>query len=188
MSPISFTSTRERALWAVALCITLLIYSTLGLARVLSDLLAVTGIGDAMFSVGFFLVLAMILTQGLRVRPLGIEIGIGIGLLATCSLLFARMATAAERSHLIEYSLLAIVIFEALRERKRNRPELWSPALLAILLAIAVGLADEGFQLVVPDRVADPNDILFNVLATVGAVSASAVLGWIRSQLIQTDS
>ena len=54
------------------------------------------------------------------------------------------------------------------------------PVLLAILATTLVGALDEGIQAILPSRVVDPLDMLFNFLAAVMAVTASATLRWAR--------
>ena len=49
-----------------------------------------------------------------------------------------------------------------------------------------IGVIDECIQLLLPSRVFDPIDMLFNVLAAVMAVTASTALGWARKRSGQT--
>ena len=60
-----------------------------------------------MFNVGMLLVGAMILVQGLRERSRGVEVGFALGVAAIAIIGFTRGISAAERSHLIEYPVLA---------------------------------------------------------------------------------
>ena len=83
-------------------------------------------------------------------------------------------------AHMIEYGVLAVFTYEALTERASRGRRVPSPALLAIAVTAAVGVLDEIIQALVPSRVFDPRDMLFNVLAAVMAVAASAALGWAR--------
>ena len=71
-----------------------------------------------MFNVGMFLVGTMILVQGLRERSRGVEVGFALGVAAIAIIGFARGISAAERSHLIEYTVLALIVHEALLERR----------------------------------------------------------------------
>lgn len=175
-----FSSKRERRLWTWTLAVVVAIYSTLGLAGTLAgavsqDLLA-AGVLLCML-----LVLATIVTQGLRVRPGGAEIGIALGIAAAYILVFLRMNGAvAERTHLMEYGVVGVFIHEALTERASRGRRVPVPALLAILATTLVGVLDEGIQSILPSRVFDPVDMLFNFLAAVMAVTASAALRWAR--------
>ena len=92
------------------------IYSTLGVPLSLAGFLRDRGLLDILFVLGLLLVGATILTQGLKTRPGGAEIGVGLGILAVYLLVFARMAFAEERTHLIEYGVVAVFIYEALTE------------------------------------------------------------------------
>jgi len=159
----------------------LAIYSTLGLTPRWVGLLgdrALTGL----FVAGFALVLATIVTQGLKVRPGGAEIAVVLGIAATYLLVLTRfMIPLTERTHLIEYGVIAVFISEALIERSQNGGSVPAPRLLAIGVSAILGVLDESLQWLLPSRVFDPRDILFNVLAAVMAVAATALLAKVRS-------
>ena len=157
------------------------IYSTLGLAATLAGFLQETGLIEVTFVLGFALVLVTILTQGLKTRPRGIEIGIGLGVAAAYLMVIVRMAIpAAERTHLIEYGVVALFIHAALSERASQGRRVPYPALLAVIATSLVGILDELIQAILPSRVFDPRDILFNFLAGLMAVLASVILDWAR--------
>ncbi len=175
-----FTSPRERRLWLWILAVVVAIYSTLGLAGTLVGELRNRGLLDDFFILSFLLVLAAIVTQALKARPRGVEIAVAIGVAAAYLMVFVRMGIpAVERTHLIEYGVVAVLVYEALTERARGR-HVPAPALLAILATTLVGMFDEVIQGILPNRVFDPRDILFNTLAAVMAITASAVLSWTR--------
>lgn len=67
--------------------------------------------------------------------------------------MFLRKAIPEERTHRIEYSVVAILIHEALAEQASNRGRVPAPALLTILLTALVGALDEGVQAWLPNRV-----------------------------------
>ena len=93
--------------------------------------------------------------------PGAATIAIAGGSAAVFALVLLRMASPIERSHLIEYSLLAILILEALHERAAAGHPAPRPGFLAVGLASVVGVLDELIQLVIPSRVFDPVDIGF---------------------------
>lgn len=176
-----FASDREQRLWRWTIAIVVAIYSTLGLARTLADALGDSGfIGVALFLLGCLLVLATVVTQGLKTRPSGIELAVALGVAAAYLLVFVRMAVPTERSHLVEYGVVAIFIYEALTERASQGRRVPVPALLAVGAAALIGVLDECIQAFIPSRVYDPEDILFNVFASAMAVAASATLAWAR--------
>ncbi|MDH3530643.1 MAG: VanZ family protein, partial [Acidobacteriota bacterium] len=166
-----FSSDRERRLWFWTLLVVAAIYSTLGLASTLAgaipDILAAFG-----FVAGMLLVGATVLTQGLKTKPRGLEIAVGLGIAVVYLMVFLRIAIP-ERSHLIEYGVVAVFVYEAITERKGNGRRVYLPALLAIFLTTFIGALDEGIQFFLPSRVFDPRDILFNGLAAMMAVAAS---------------
>ena len=90
------------------------------------------------------------------------------------------MSIPTERSHLIEYGVVALFIHEALTERASHGRRVPAPALLAVLATTLVGVIDECIQLLIPRRVFDPLDMLFNLLAAIMAVAASSALRWAR--------
>lgn len=182
ISPMSFfTSDRERRLWAWTLAVVVAIYSTLGLARTLAGILRDHGlIADAVL-LSMILIGAAIVMQGLKRRPGGAEIGVALGGAAVYLLMFLRMtASPEERTHLMEYTVVALLIYEALTERASNGRRVPVPALLAIGATALLGVLDEVIQAVLPSRVFDPLDMLFNVLAAVMAILASVALRWAR--------
>ena len=177
-----FSSDRERRLWLWTLAVVVAIYSTLGLIPELAGALRDTGLAAAVFFLCMLLIAATIVTQGLQVRPRGAELAVGLGVIAVYLLVTLRIiaTSPAERTHLMEYGVMAVFMYEALRERASQGRRVPVPALLAILATFAVGVLDECIQWVLPNRVFDPIDILFNVLAAFMSVAASVVLGWAR--------
>ncbi len=178
-----FTSHRERRLWFWTLAVMVAIYATMGLAQTLSEMLGNQNLAALLFMVAMVLVGAAVVAQGLRARPGGVEIAVALGVFAAYFLVFARMAFATERSHMIEYGVVAVFIHEALTERVSNGRRVPIPALLAILATSLLGAVDEVIQAFVPSRVFDPQDILFNVLAATMAMGASAALAWARPRV-----
>jgi len=112
-----FSSNRERRLWVWTAVVVAAIYSTLGLARTLTDKLGNDFFDVWLFLLGCILVLLTVITQGLKVRPGGAEIAVALGVAAAYLLILVRMSAATERSHLVEYGVVAVFIHEALRER-----------------------------------------------------------------------
>lgn len=175
-APALFASLRERRLWAWALAVVVGIFSTLGLARTLADELRNRDLLDTTFAWGALMILAAVVALGLKIRPGGAEIGIALGAIAVYLMVFLRMGIPEERTHLIEYSVLAVFIYEALKERAGQGRRVPAPAVLAFAATAAVGTFDEVIQAVLPSRVFDPIDIGFNVLAGFMAVTVSAAL------------
>lgn len=178
----AFTSVREKRLWFWTLAVVVAIYSTLGLAQTLVDTLGSDFLSVWLFLIGCILVLAAVITQGLKVRPSGMEIAIALGVAAAYLLIVVRMAVPTERSHLVEYGVVAVFVYEALLERTSQGRRVPVPGLFAIAIASVIGVIDEGIQWLLPNRVMDPVDMLFNTLAAVMAVVASAALRWARQR------
>ncbi|MDH3293485.1 MAG: VanZ family protein [Acidimicrobiia bacterium] len=178
MMTLTFTSERERRLWIGTGLVVAAIYSTLGLARVLAEEFRQQGILEAAFTAAFVMILFAIGSLALRVRPGGLEIGVALGVVAVYALVFIRMAIPEERTHVIEYGVVAVLIHEAMGERRANGGAGWSPTVVAIGLALTVGTIDELIQLFLPSRVFDVADIFTNGVSAVMAVLAKLALSW----------
>ncbi|MXZ86367.1 MAG: VanZ family protein [Acidimicrobiia bacterium] len=123
-----------------------------------------------------------IVVQGLRSRPGSAEIAVALGVATVYFMVFVRMGIAEERTHLIEYGIVALLIHAALNERALRNPHVPAPAVLAIAIAGSVGVVDELIQALLPNRVFDLRDILFNIVAAVMAVGAIKALQWARQR------
>ena len=148
-----FSSRRERRLWLWAIAVIAVIFASLGFSGSLVDLLT----DDNVAAVAF-------------------------GLSAVFLMLLLRL-TLAERTHLIEYGVLAVFVHAALTERMEQGRQVRAPALIAVFLVTAIGLLDESIQLALPHRVFDPEDLLFNTLAAVTTVSAGLLLAAVRRRV-----
>lgn len=176
-----FASGRERRLWLWTLAVVVGIYATIGFGSTVAGALREGGLVEAsLFLGGMFLVGATVVAQGVRARPGGVEVAVALGVAVVYLLVLMRVASPVERSHLIEYSVLAVFLYEALMERASHGRRVPLPAVLAVVATALVGAVDEAIQLFVPSRVFDPVDIVFNALAGVMAVAASLALGWAR--------
>jgi VanZ family protein len=108
-----------------------------------------------------------------------LELGVGLGVGTVVMLVLVRTAIP-ERSHLMEFGVLAVLVFEALTERKANGRRVPVPALLAVVVTTSLGALDEGIQFFLPSRVFDPLDLVFNTGAAVAAVLGMVALGFAR--------
>ena len=171
-----FTSDRERRFWLWTLAVVVAIYSSLGLARTLSDELRNRELFGVFFLLGLLLMGATIVTLSVKTPPGVAEIGVALGVGGAYLLVLPRIALEAERTHLFEYGLVAVLMYEALKERAAHGGRPRRPALIAIVATSLVGLLDELIQALIPSRVFDPVDIQANVLAAVMAITASLAL------------
>ena len=181
---INFTSDKEKKLWQRVFLVLLAIFLSLGFAGSLVDYLEEKGLLSAGFFLAFILVSVAVLGSVIKRKLAGIEIWLLFGIIGVYVFLIVRLGISPiERTHLFEYGLLAILIKEALAERKHQRPESISPWLGAFVLSSLFGCLDEGIQYFLPDRVFDPRDILFNTLATFMALLAHFLLLWLRKRI-----
>ena len=104
------------------------------------------------------------------------------GSLQSMYMFFFRLG-APERSHLIEYSVLAVLLHKAFTERFKLGKKIIRPALFALSVGILLGAMDESVQLLLPHRYFDPEDIVFNSLAVAMAIGTSLLLHWLHRRL-----
>ena len=114
-----FSSARERRLWLWTLAVVVAIYATLGLAQTLTGALYVEGLLDNAFFLVLLLLVATVVAQGVNVRPRGAEIAVALGITAVYLLVFLRITSSAERTHLFEYGVVGVFIYEAARRARR---------------------------------------------------------------------
>ncbi len=160
-----FTSGRERRLWLGTLAVVVAIYSTLGPARTLVDALRERNLLRVSFAVLVLLVVVFVVREWAKTRPGWREIGVGLGVALAYWLTFIRMDNPAERTHLVEYGVVAALIHQALLERARNGRGVRWPAVTTVVVTALLGLLDELIQAVLPSRVFDWQDVGFNALA-----------------------
>ena len=177
-----FSSKRELRLWSALVIVLAAIYATLAhvpaIAAMLRERNALT---STMFLVSLW-ALVIISILFVRRRPGRAEIAVGIGILIVYLTAWIRIgiATPEERTHLFEYSLVAALVHEALLERRENGRRVPAPAILALVISIALGWLDEGIQSLLPNRVYDNIDVLFNALAATMIIGARWTLAFVR--------
>lgn len=175
-----FSSDRERKLWLWVLVVLVWIYATLGPAYMLAAELRERNLLRVTFALVLLLLVAVIARRWVKQRPGWGEIGVAIGVTTVYLWTIARVESPEERTHLIEYSLVAILIYQALVERRRNGRRVPYPAILAFVATAMLGWLDEGIQAMLPNRVYDIRDVGFNVLAALMAIGAILALAWAR--------
>lgn len=175
------TNIKEKYLWLAVIVVYLTILSTLFMGRPFANQLRDQNVQAVFFLLGMFLVGAAVLLHGLIRKPSGIEYAVLIGIIGVYVMLFFRLG-APERSHLIEYSVLAILLHKAIRRRPKLEGTVWKPALLAWLAGVLLGTLDEGIQYFLPERVFDTVDIVFNGMAITMAIIATMILNWLSKR------
>ena len=177
-----FTSDRERRLWLWTLVVLAAIYSTLGPATTLVAYLRERNLLRVSSTVILLIVVGVIVWQWVKRRPSLGEIGVALGIAAVYLMAWIRIPIPEERTHLIEYSIVAILIYQALSERQRNGRKVPAPAALAVGITALLGLLDETIQTILPNRVFDIIDVGFNAAAGLMAVLAIVALAWARQR------
>ena len=174
-----FSSRREKRLWLWAVMVVVVTWAGLGLERRLLHWIG-NDVGAVLFLLAMLMVLGAALSQGLRVRFGGWELSLLLGVVTVYVLVLVRITTPTERSHLIEYGVVAIFILEALQERRRQGRRVPVPGLLAIVATTLIGVCDEGVQWFLPGRVFDPVDMLFNFMAAGMAVGTASMADFLH--------
>lgn len=175
-----FSSPRERRLWLWTLAVMVAIYATLSPAQEVAEALRERNLlrlstGSALFVLGVGLAL-----YWLRTRPGRLEIGAGLGVFAVYMTTLIRLPVPEARSHLFEYSLVAMLVYQALLERRGHGRAVPAPAFVAVVSTALLGWVDEGIQGLLPNRVYDIVDVGFNALAGLMAIVATLFMAWAR--------
>ncbi len=177
------SSVREGRLWLLVVAVVALIWASVAVAGRLVEALDAGGLLPVAFAAGFVLVLAAIALDTLARSPGWRQIGLLVGIAVVFAMVVVRMGIpAAERTHLFEYGLLAVLVFRALSERRANGRKVPAPAVLAVGGTALAGWIDEGLQALVPGRVYDLRDVGFNALAGAMTVGASLLLQKVGSR------
>jgi len=176
-----FTTSKEKKLWTYVLLVIAAILSTLFIGRPLADLLSDQGLQALLFIAGMILALVVIIVHAMKAKPGKMEVVLWLGILSVYMLTFLRLGMP-ERTHLMEYSVLAVFIHRALEERFRGKRRFYISIIYAFLLSVLVGILDECIQYFLPNRVFDPRDMVFNAVAISMALVAALLLGWIRNR------
>jgi VanZ family protein len=176
----AFTSDRERRLWLYTLAVLLAIYSTLSPAQELAAALRERGLLVVSSGAVMLLVGLVIAVHWAKTRPGRLEVGAGLGVAAIYLTTMVRMPVPEARSHLFEYGLVAMLIYQALTERQRNGRRVPMPPLLAFVATAGLGWFDEGIQALLPNRVYDLVDVGLNAAFALMAITSSLFMSWAR--------
>ena len=164
--------TARIALGALLLCI----YSTLYVARTISNALRDAGYLRAAVATAFTLaaisaVVFIFRTPALR-NPRAIFATLGIALVYA-TIVFP-MSSPEEKLHFLEYGAVGVLAFFAMNPKWIA----WKRFIAAVLFTLAAGWLDEGIQALLPNRHYDLRDVGFNVLAGAMALTSFAVIRW----------
>ncbi len=157
------------------------IYSTLGLAGTLAEVLREHNLLPVAVLVLMLATVAAIIGSGLKRRPGRREVWVALGVTAVYAMAVVRMGgTLEERTHLFEYGIVAVLIYQALRERAGNGRRVPAPAVLALVATVALGWLDEGLQALIPNRVYDNFDVVRNSVAAMIGIAGTVAVGWVN--------
>ena len=157
------------------------IYSTLSPAQELAAVLRERGLLGVSSGAVMLVVGLVIAVHWAKTRPGLIEVTAGLGVLAAYLATMVRLPVPEARSHLFEYGLVAMLIDQALTERRRNGRRVPVPPLLALVATALLGWIDEGIQAFLPNRVYDIVDVGQNAGFAALAITSSLVMRLARS-------
>ena len=182
MTPV-FRSRRERRLWLWSGALLAVIYASLYSVRPLAEWLRERNLLRGTILLLFLVVAALILRWFLARAPGWREVAVLalFGVLYLVVLWPVRMPE--ERVHLLQYGLIAGLVYAAVLERQLPGGAMrWSPgrAAVAVLLTGLAGWGDEGIQYLLPNRHFDWFDVGLNLLAAVLGVGSLAALAEAR--------
>lgn len=170
------SSGRERRLWLWTGAAVVAIYSTLGVATEVSAALRDRNLLRVTLALMLLVVLGPPAWRWVKSRPGWREIGALLGVAFAYWMVWIRTTGAEERTHLLEYGVVAALIHMALLERRSNGREVPMPAALAVAATSVLGLFDELIQAVLPNRFFDIRDVFFNFIAAFMVVAARLAL------------
>ena len=168
------TSKKERNYWIAAFTVVASIYATLGLAGSLADVFIEEQLFTYLFIGCFFLTgIIMIgfgLSKNVRLSNWFLYLALFVGLV----MMFTRSGISmVERTHIFEYGLVGVLIFNALTERFQSTLR---AAFIAFFLTSLFGIIDECIQYFLPNRVFDTLDIIRNTVAGFIGISVTVIL------------
>lgn len=173
----------EKRLWSASLLFLVFLWTSAYFVRFGVDFLRNSGVLRPTVAVVFLASAAAVGSFFWRRRSSLSEWLLLFGGLGVYGLAFVWMERPEERVHLVEYSILAALIWFALHARWDplglkgwRKPDPW-----AVLLNALAGWSDEGVQAILPNRVYDLRDVGFNALAGLMAVVFLSLYRKIRS-------
>jgi len=174
-----FKSSHEKRLWLYVLLVWIAIVSSLFLGYPLLKILGNQNMQALIFIICMSMIGTTIILHAFRRKKSKSDTVTTLGIVAVFLMLFLRLGLA-ERTHLIEYSVLTVFIHRALIVRYQEKYKGIQIALLSLLVSFTIGVFDECVQILIPNRVFDFADFLFNGLAAGIAIGASLLWQWIR--------
>lgn len=165
----------EKTFWKLSVGIVLLIFSTIFIGNPLREIWSDQGGHALVFVLGMLLVGSAVLIGGLSGPHRWQRWAVRLGLAAVFLMFFLRLSIA-ERSHIIEYSVLAYCLHEALKRNPIIQNRFRYPWILAFLFTIVIAGIDEGIQMIIPQRVGSWEDFAFDSGAAAFAIGINILL------------
>ena len=170
-----FKSKNEKLYWIGCLAVLLTILTSLFLPHSAQLYFLSQDVQAILFVSGMFLVTVSVLRYGTRNTKDHLKTALILCGTTILLMVIFRLG-APERSHLMEYTILTLLIHLALTERYKTALNNLKVGLKAFVIASLIGLIDELIQLIIPERTFDKYDIIFNILAALFAVSTILIL------------
>lgn len=176
-----FTSKKERLLWLTTFFVVVGIFSTIGLAGQFADFFIRQELFGLLFILGFILTGSIIVTFGLRNKSRPIEWLLYLVVFLILIMIFARSGVSlVERTHLFEYGIVSVLLFNAMLERNSS---ILKASIYAFLMTTLLGSIDEVIQYYLPVRVFDWLDIVRNISAGLIGIFVNSLFLLMRKKL-----
>ena len=179
-----FKNTTEKRYWFYSLIIVIAIFSSLAFGRPLQEIIQNPTVQLILFVSGMVITATVIIIHGSSGFSNKLDLVIWLGIIGVSVLLFFRLG-AHERSHLMEYGILAVFVHKAFLARNEQVHTILI-GLKAFSLVVLIGLLDEGLQRLIPTRVFDWQDVAFNCLAAMLAIGGGMAIYYIKGLLVKT--
>lgn len=159
----------------IALTLLLLgIYSTLYVARRITEFIREAGMLRVMVATAFVLaavavIMLIIKNPALRKPRVVLMLLVAAALYAA---VIVPMSSPEEKLHFLEYGTVGVLAFLSTSEAWLTRKRF----IFAALFTVAAGWLDEGIQALLPNRYYDLRDVGFNALAGLMALSVFTIL------------
>jgi len=177
-----FKTDKEKTSWKYVVAIMILIAASLFLGNPVLQIMKDNNVQASFFLSSMVLIGLAIFYRNSELIFVKTKLYLFFSFAAVILLLLVRLGIE-ERSHLIEYGIITLLVYKAVEARFPDQKEIGKLKYLAALIfAIGLSVIDEILQHFFPNRVFDLQDLLFNTLAvlfTLGVIFVTEYM-WLR--------
>jgi len=160
-----FKNEKEKSTWKYVIVIMAFIAASLFLGNPVLQILKNNEIQTSFFLTAMVLTGLAIYYRDSHLKIVKTDLYLFFSLIAVLLLFFVRLGIE-ERTHMIEYGVLTLLVLKAVEARFPNESEIaYKKFLAAAIFSLGLSVIDEILQHFVPNRVFDSQDLLFNSIA-----------------------